>query len=50
MRELILAKIEAAIAEGDEEIEENFCPFNEIQALSDPELLEVVECLYSFRG
>lgn len=50
MRDLILSKIQDAIAAGDDEIEDEFGPFPDIEKLSDADLLEVFEFVVGFRG
>lgn len=50
MRDLILSKIQDAIAAGDDEIEDQCGPFSDIEKLSDSDLLEVFEFVVGFRG
>lgn len=50
MRKLVLDKIKLAIEDGDDEIIESYGEFEVIEKMTDQELLNVIEFLFSFRG
>lgn len=50
MRELILAQIQEAINDGDEELVDMYGSYEEIVTLSDEKVLEIYGFMVGFRG